>query len=315
MVAFQDPKRIKVSIAMAKKLILQPYPREGNTLLANSSLFPIPSTPLNENLINSSIKKAFDRCIKTKVGKKRAEADSPEKWVDLTIKHLKERSDPILSSYFVSQLKAEDLFEFDAVSYEMQRHRMSIGIFYQFLILDLMRNRWTTFDGTREGDVVADIDTPNFNPGLRLYMSVKKSFDTVGGQDISGVIRRLEDVAKEEKNLTRPYLTVICVATPSKGKLRGYDDRKIKMNRQGQPYSLNCEFWGPGFIFPYITGKNATEIYLLSIKEVSNYLPFMTLKFRKECSLILKEKLDSLGLLNTEGKIDPIMFLKFSVSG
>lgn len=294
---------------------LQPYPREGDTLLAASTLFPMPDEPLAEDIIKSSIKLAFDRCAKNKVGKTKIRVDSPEQWVELIVKHLRERSDPILSPYFVSQLKAADLFELDAVSYEMQRHRMSIGVFYQFLILELMRNRWATFDGTREGDVVADIDTPGFSPGLRLYMSVKKSSDTVGGQDIGGVIRRLEDVAKEEKNLTRPYLTVICIATPAKGKLRGYDDRRIKTNRHGQPYSLNCEFWGPGFIFPYTTGKTAMEIYLLAIREVSNYLPFMTLKYRKECSAILAKRLNELGLLDANGKINSIKFLAFSVDG
>ena len=298
---------------MAKQLSLQRYPREGDTLLANSSLFPPPNKPVGESIIRPLIKSAFDRCLKNKIGEKKEEIDTPEKWVELTIKHLRERSDPILSSYFVSQLKAEELFELDAVSYEMQRHRMSIGIFYQFLILELMRNRWTTFDGTREGDIVADMDTPGFEPGLRVYMSVKKSADTVGGQDISGVIKRLEDIAKDEKNLNCPYITVICVATPSKGKLRGYNDRKIKTNRLGQPYSLNCEFWGPGFIFPFLTGRNAIEIYLLSIKEVANYLPFMTIKFRKECSLILKKKLDKMGLLNENGKVDPVKFLNFSI--
>ena len=196
----------------------------------------------------------------------------------------------------------------------MQRHRMNIGVYYQYLILELMRNKWSTFDGTREGDVVADIDTPGFSTGLRLYMSVKKSHDTVGGQDIGGVIKRIEDVAKEEKNLNRPYLTIICIATPHKGKLRGYNDRKIKTNRKGQPYSLNCEFWGPGFIFPFITGRQAIDIYLLSIKKVSNYLPFMTLNFREKCSILLKEKLIKLDLLNEYGKIDPIKFLKFTVS-
>lgn len=299
---------------MAKPLLLQPYLREGNTLLADASLFPMPHRPIEEVVIRRSIKIAFDRCLRNKVGQKREEIDTPEKWVDLTLIHLKERSDPILSSYFVSQLRAEELFELDAVSYEMQRHRMSIGIFYQFLILELMRIRWTAFDGTREGDIVADVDVPGFEPGLRIYMSVKKSADTVGGQDISGVIKRLEDIAKNEKNLNRPYITVICIATPPKGKLRGYNDRKIKTNRQGQPYSLNCEFWGPGFIFPYLTGRNATEIYLLSINEVSNYLPFMTIKFRKECALLLKEKLNEIGLLKKDGKIDPIKFLNFSIS-
>lgn len=202
-----------------KKLVLQPYPRKGNTLLADPSLFPIPEQPLQEDLIKASIKTAFERCLKNKIDEEKEKIDTPEKWVELTIKHLQERSDPILSPYFVSQLKAEELFELDAVSYEMQRRRMSIGVFYQFLILELMRNRWTTFDGSREGDVVADIDTPGFDSGLRIYMSVKKSGDTVGGQDVSGVIRRLEEIAKEEKNLNRPYLTVVCIATPAKGRL------------------------------------------------------------------------------------------------
>jgi hypothetical protein len=299
---------------MAKQLVLQPYPRKANTLLSDPNLFPMPNQKLGENLLNSSIKFAFNRCLKNKVGDEKEKIDTPEKWVELTIKHLKERSDPILSSYFVSQLNAEEIFEFDAVSYEMQRHRMSIGIFYQYLILELMRNRWSTFDGTREGDVVADIDTPMFESGIRIYMSVKKSADTVGGQDISGVIRRLEDVAKEEKNLNRPYITIICNATPPKGKLKGYDDRKIKTNRSGQPYSLNCEFWGPGFIFPYLTGRSALEIYLLAIKEVANYLPFMTIKFRKKCSSLLISELKEMGMLTDKEKIDPIKFLKFVVN-
>ena len=195
------------------------------------------------------------------------------------------------------------------------QYRESVNTYkYQYLILELMRNRWHTFDSTYEGDVVADVEAPVFKPGLRIYMSVKKSADTVGGQDIPGVIRRLENLAKEEKNLNRPYLLVIAYATPDKGILRGYDDRKIKQNRQGQAYSLNCEVWGPGFIFPYLTGKQATEIYLLSIKDVSNYLPFMSLKFRKEGSKILENKLYDLGLLNQNGKIDPFKFLNFMVS-
>lgn len=204
----------------------------------------------------------------------------------------------------------------DAVSHEMQRHRMTIGVFYQFLILELMRNRWPVFDGNHEGDIVADIDTPGFEEGLRLYISVKKSKDTVGGQDISGVIRRLESMAKEEKNLTRPYLCVVCVATPSGGKLKDYEsDRQLKFKQQKQPYSLNCEYWGPGFIFPYVTGRSAYEIYAKALARVADYIPFMTLKFRKECSILLKERLNSFGLLNKDETINMENFLEFSVGG
>jgi len=245
-------------------------------------------------------------------GRKRDLLKTPEQLVELCIEHLRTRSDPIISPFFVSQCDAGSLFEFDAVSHEMQRHRMTIGVFYQYLLLELMRIRWPVFDGYREGDIVADIDTPGFKAGLRLYMSVKKSKDTVGGQDVGGVINRLESLAKHEKNLTRPYLCVICIATPSSGILKNYSDRYIRCNNEGSPYSLNCEFWGPGFVFPYVTGRNAKEIYLLGIKRVADHLPFFSLEHRKQCSVLLKKRLTELDLLDSKGRISAEKFLEFS---
>jgi len=298
---------------MNNRLLLQPYEREGNSLLSKSAYFPprFPQLPVQE--LNNAIDQAFQRCLKNKKGVFKPYNPDPKTLVKSTIDHLRERSDPILNPYFLSLLDIEDVFEFDAVSYEMQRHRMSIGIFYQYLILELMRNSWPVFDGSREGDVVADITTPGLPSGLRLYMSIKKSKDTVGGQDISGVIRRLENEAKSEKNLTRPYLCVVGIATPSKGKLKGYDDRSIKMDKGGKAYSLNCEFWGPGFIFPYITGHDAITIYSLSISRVSEYLPFMTLSFKKECSSLLQIELRRLNLINKAEKIDVTSFLRYII--
>lgn len=297
----------------SQKLQLQPYPREGTSLLASNSLFPTKATPLDQITIEKAIDNAFERCLKNKKGDTIVKKETPESLVQSTLKHLKERSDPILSPYFLSQLEVEDIFELDAVSYEMQRHRMTIGVFYQYLILELMRNSWPVFDASREGDIVADIETPGYSPGLRIYMSVKKSKDTVGGQDVGGVIRRLENEAKAEKNLNRPYLCVIGIATPSKGKLRGYDDRTIRTTNTGGTYSLNCEFWGPGFIFPYITGKNPLEIYTKSINRVSDYLPFMTISFKKECSGLLKQELHKLGLITLQNRIDIAKFLNFII--
>jgi hypothetical protein len=293
---------------------LQPYPRVEDSLLAKPDLFPLPKSPMNVDAIAKCVDAAFARCNLKKSGKKRSLADSPEKLVNLCIEHLKTRSDPIISPYFVSFCNIEDLFELDAVSHEMQRHRMTIGVFYQYLLLELMGNRWSVFDGSREGDIIADVQTPSFKPGLRLYMSVKKSKDTVGGQDVPGVIRRLENIAKEEKNLTRPYLCVVCIATPSQGKLMSYSDRQVKCNNTGSPYSLNCEHWGPGFIFPYITGRNAKEIYLQGIKRVAEHLPFYSLRFRQECSSLLAQKLKELGVLDKSGKISQQKFLDFCCS-
>lgn len=291
---------------------LQQYPRKHGELLAVNDLFPVRHPALDIATVEKAIDEAYRRCLLGKGGRKHNIPSTPKKLVEVCLEHLRTRSDPILSPYFVSLCDPESLFELDAVSHEMQRHRMTIGVFYQFLLLELMRTKWPVFDGSREGDIIADVETPGFSLGLRLYMSVKKSKDTVGGQDVSGVIRRLEAMAKEEKNITRPYLCVVCVATPSGGKLLAYEDRYVKCNNQGSPYSLNCEYWGPGFVFPYVTGRNAKEIYLLAIKKVSDYLPFLTLKYRRKCSALLSEKLLDLGLLLENGKVNPTAFLGFS---
>jgi hypothetical protein len=282
---------------------LQPYPREGTSLLSSNSMYNVKVPCIPDDELITIVESAYQRCMKNKLGEIKPYFATPQSLVRSTLAHLKERSDPILSPYFLNLLQIEDIFELDAVSYEMQRHRMTIGIYYQYLILELMRKTWQVFDGSNERDIVADIETPGFDPGLRLYISVKKSQDTVGGQDISGVIRRLENEAKGEKNLNRPYLCVIAIATPSKGKLKGFNDRKVRLNRNDQPYSLNCEFWGPGFIFPFITGHEAFKIYKLSINNISRYLPFMTIEFKEECSYLLKNELIRMDLIGENNKL------------
>jgi len=293
---------------------LQPYPRKEKSFLAKPELFPDLVPPMTKEIIDQCVDRAFQRCILKKSGEKRIVADSPEDLVELCIEHLRTRSDPIINPYFVSLCDVDRLFGLDAVSHEMQRHRMTIGVFYQYLLLELMRKRWHVFNGYREGDIVADVDPPGFQTGLRLYISVKKSEDTVGGQDIGGVINRLESLAKQEKNLTRPYLCVICIATPSRGTLCRLDDRKIRCRNDGSPYSVNCEVWGSGFMFPYVTGRNAKEIYMEGIKRVAQYLPFLSLTYWKECSVLLKKRLAELDLLAGNGRVSPQKFLEFCCS-
>ncbi|MBI3981012.1 hypothetical protein HY345_03350 [Candidatus Microgenomates bacterium] len=302
------------------KFTLQPYPREGDTLLSAHGLFPKQDLPLTDKEVLVAVEIAFKRTITDKKGSLRRVNSSPKELVDLCIKHLKLRSCPILSPFFYSSCEVDEIFDLDAIPHEMQRQRMKIGVFYQYLAIELMRissnaknsNIEAVFDGSREGDLVADLKTPKYSSGLRLYASVKKSSDTVGGQDIPGVILRLENIAKSEINVTRPYICVFGYATPPNGKVKEYkESRHIKLNNQGLPYSPNCESWEPGFLFPYITGRPATDIYKLSMSLVSKYLPFYTLKNRKECSLLLKERFKKLNLLNEERKIDKIKFMKF----
>lgn len=160
--------------------------------------------------------------------------------------------------------------------------------------------------------MVADIKTPGFRRGVRLYASVKKSSDTVGGQDVPGAIRRLEDVARAERNITRPYLCTFCYATPPGGRIRGYQEsRSVRYNRDGHPFSENCESWEPGFIFPFISGHAPIDIYKLAITKVGHYLPFHAMAHRQECARLLREKFVEMGLLSQAGKIDQVKFLEF----
>ncbi|HQZ81826.1 MAG TPA: hypothetical protein PLR83_01275 [Pyrinomonadaceae bacterium] len=300
---------------MARKFAsLQGYPRRSDDYLAEDSLFPLPKDPISAAMLEESIREAFDRSLKVKSGESAQLPQTPEELVKLCIKHLRERSDPVLSPSFYSQCRVEEIFELDAISHEMQRQRMRIGVFYQYLVIELMR-RWfsNVYDGKREGDVEADIDTPEFPKGLRIFMSVKKSADTVGGQDVAGMFRRLESLAIEDKNLTRPYMGVVCIATPPRGKILPFEvSRSVKRNADGHPYSPNCEVWSPGFIFPYISGLHPNEIYKMALAKVGEYLPFYALAQRETCSTLLAEELSALDLVNeATGMLDPIKFQEF----
>lgn len=299
------------------KFTLQPYPRKKGQYLADDSIFPA-SPAISDSKLNRAVKAAFDRVLTKKKGGKNSPEIPPGKLVDICIKHLKERSDPILSPSFLSLLDLRDVFIMDAVSHEMQRHRMKIGEFYQYLVIELMKVNFTSvYDGKKEGDVEAEIDTPGFAPGLRLYISVKKSKDTVGGQDIGGVFRRLESLGREDKNLSRPYMGVFAIATPPKGACYSYQEsRSIRCKQDGTPYSPNIEEWLPGFLYPYVCGRSPHEVYKASMAFAGTYLPFNSLKHKEECSLILEKQLRSLHLVNDKtGKIDPVKFQKFLIEG
>ena len=115
------------------------YPREPNSLLAKHSLFPKCDPPLSDDIVSLAIEKAFARILLDKKGQNRKFPSTPSQLVDLCFKHLKQRTDPIIGSYFYSFCYMDEIFELDAIPHEMQRQRMNIGIFYQYLLIELMR--------------------------------------------------------------------------------------------------------------------------------------------------------------------------------
>jgi hypothetical protein len=102
-------------MANARSFSLQPYPREGTTLLARHSLFPKQNPPLSDEEITKAITAAFSRTLKNKVGTQYPVISEPEDLADLCIKHLKERNDPIFTPYFYSSCSVDEIFELDSI--------------------------------------------------------------------------------------------------------------------------------------------------------------------------------------------------------
>lgn len=298
----------------------EPYPRERGSLLAKHSLFPQLSPPMPEPQIISSARSAFKNASLTRSGDERDISSTPEELARAALRHLKERTDPIDGVAFFSSIRVQDVFQFDAIFHEMHRHKMQMGDFYHQFILELMNTSrilahsfvQNANPGPREGDIIVDLKTPGFDRGLCVYASVKKSADTVGGQDFGDAVKRLETVAHEDQGRKRPHLCVFMIGNPIKGILRSYrDSRYIRSDRQGRPYSENGEVWEPGFIFPYLTGRSALDVFRISLGEVERFLPYYTLQHKEAASRVLVRELRRLGLVNSKGRLDRNAFLEY----
>ena len=169
--------------------------------------------------------------------------------------------------------------------------------------------QWAT-GGEREGDLRAELRTPLDKRGIRLYGSVKKHIQTVGGQDIRSAIQRLEKQAHQAQDLTCPYLCVYMIANPIPGKTSYEESRFTGRNRDGDPHSPNAEIWGPEFIFPYISGHQPWTIFKLAWDVWGKERPYYTLKHRRETTRLLMAKLHQLGLVGKGGKLDADALLK-----
>jgi hypothetical protein len=275
-------------------------------------MFPKLNPPLSDEQITRGVERAFERARKNKEGDVIEQPETAKALVELCLKHLRDRTDPILTTSFYGDVKADEVFGMDAIPHEMQRHRMKLGSFYQFLLQELITMASDEVDspfmedatgGPREGDVIAYMEPDSFEKGLKLYISVKKSGDTIGGQDKAGAVRRLEQVAKEDQSRTSPYLCVFAIMTP-KGRVRNYkDDRKRLKDNKGRYVSDYSEDWGPGFVYPFVTGHSAYDVYAKAGKVVKEYFPFYSVQLKDEASALLKKELIKRGIADREGDV------------
>ncbi|MBV9961760.1 MAG: hypothetical protein JO072_05885 [Parafilimonas sp.] len=183
----------------------------------------------------------------------------------------------------------------------IQKERMNSGWRYQFIARDtaIESGRFKSISdiGAAEADFNAILLEKNGNGQINIYVSVKNRANTVGGQDFPKAIRALEDVAKNDKNRTGPYLCVFGIAM-DKGQ------RIIRLeSKTKQPYSINTEVWLSDFFWPFFANYNYDE--------VSHFVLQVLLEQNKQSSLSItppQELIESFGdvckeygLINDEG--------------
>ncbi|MCL4506990.1 MAG: hypothetical protein M1140_13340 [Chloroflexi bacterium] len=134
----------------------------------------------------------------------------------------------------------------------LQKERMNSGWRYQYIAKNcaIASKRFTSVSdvGAAEADFNATIRLlDGTNPELSIYVSIKNRSNTLGGQDWPKAIRALEDVAKNDKNRTGPYICVFGITMESGLRLIRSEQKT------GRPYSVNTEVWQSDFFWPFFT--------------------------------------------------------------
>ena len=170
----------------------------------------------------------------------------------------------------------------------LQKQRMNSGWRYQYIAKESANNskRFLSISdiGSEEADFNATIKILLSKELLNIYTSVKNRSNTVGGQDMPKAIRALENVARNDKNRTGPYICVFGIVME-----RGF--RNIRYEKKSKtPYSSNTEIWMSDFFWPFFSNYTYDEI----IKAVLDVL--LEIGERDEFEIeIPQEILDSFG--------------------
>jgi len=141
----------------------------------------------------------------------------------------------------------------------LQKERMNSGWRYQYIAREgaNLSKRFNTVSdiGTNEADFNVTIEIKEgASPFLNIYVSVKNRVNTMGGQDWPKAIRALEEVAKNDKNRTGPYLCVFGIAMD-------HGLRQIKEARDTRtPYSINTEIWLSDYFWPFFVNFSYEQV-------------------------------------------------------
>ncbi len=143
-------------------------------------------------------------------------------------------------------------------NWTLQKERMNSGWRYQYIAKDTAnhskRFKMVSDIGATEADFNAVIGCKNSEEIVNIYVSVKNRTNTMGGQDWPKAIWALEEMAKNDKNRTGPYICVFGIAM-EKGLRNIKNEAKSK-----RPYSMNTEVWKSDFFWPFFSNYKYEDI-------------------------------------------------------
>jgi len=271
------------NMAQAKPTIPQPYPRigEGNKfagaldtdqIVGHTGKIP---TGDMKQIIKGAVEYANRKSS-------RAILDIPDSASDEEAKKIYLNQGRALFAYFKKYCgdPATTAYEccgrgYDQVAAEqffnraLQKGRMNSGWRYQRIAFQCAqaskRFKSVSDIGSMEADFNVTIETVNYSsaPIVNIYTSVKNRMNTLGGQDWPKAIAALEEVAKNDKNRSGPYLCVFGIAMD-----RGLRSIK-KHGKTKQPHSINTEVWLSDFFWPFFSNYTYEEIMLAVYELIS----------------------------------------------
>ena len=245
------------------------------------------------NLINISIDKARNK-VDEKI------INIPEGISKLEEKKIYDKAAKDLINYIkktdpanaVSQLLNKNLVdvaqEFQ-VKKDAKTYEMFSGWRNQFLLFECAKKigRFETVgDVDTSFDIVATIKSLS-GEVITLYISLKNRKDTMSGSSVRGVLSKLEDNAKNDKNRDGLYCIIIGCAIDT------------TRYRSGSSYSQNLEFWPAkllweffsGFTFPHVMNSISQQQNSRKQNKLADELKLSLIKECKKLELINEQNI------------------------
>lgn len=287
--------------------VTQPYPRISDQKSKELGLLDVNQfKPLEKKITEDTMNSLIESAIKSaeiKTNKKAleitdnmsaAEKSSIYKEAAKSLFKYFKRPDPAgIANYLHGKNYVEVANEF-IKKRKTHLESMNAGWRYQYLFVECAhaseRFKSVSDLSTADSDVNIIAKTTK-DENINLYISIKNRKDTISGGSGKGVLKKLEDLALQDKNRIGAYCCIIALGIQT-------------MKHRGRTtHSANIEYWPANFFWPFISGYTYEEIMnmvtarLSTIKKIDLKVPVEIIEeFGELCA---KNK-----IVNSQGNFD-----------